>query len=74
MLHGTKSEAQVLVDVGLWEPVDTGWQIRNYAIRQELEVITEWKRRQQSMAAKRTNCVRWHGPDCGCWKSADPIA
>ena len=73
MIHGTRGDANVLVHCGLWD-LDAdghGWWIRNYAQRQELSLVTEVKRRAQRLAAVRTNCVRWHGPECGCWQGAE---
>lgn len=70
-LHGTERHARMLVDVGMWEPADDGWVIRNWATRQELAVITEARRSAQRIAARRTNCRRYHGPDCECWKADD---
>jgi hypothetical protein len=69
-IHATERHAQMLVDGGFWEydPDGRGWIIRNWDTRQELSVITEGKRAAQSMSARKTNCVRWHGPECGCWK------
>lgn len=69
-LHGTPSTAALLVKHGFWESTDTGWQVRNYIERQELAVVTEKKRNAQRLSALRTNCMRKHGPDCGCWKHA----
>lgn len=73
MIHATKADVAILVDVGLWEsdPVDGGWRIRNYIERQELAVVSEVKRASQRLAARRTNCIRWHGKECGCWKGDD---
>jgi hypothetical protein len=72
VLHGTRADAELLVRVGLWDVCPNGgWQIHNYAQRQELALVTEVKRRAQRLAAIRTNCVRWHGPDCGCWQTAE---
>lgn len=67
-IHGTEKHAQMLVEVRLWEYVDGGYDIRNYVERQELAVVTEAKRQAQRMAARRTNCLRYHGKDCGCWR------
>jgi hypothetical protein len=73
MLHGSPADAGVLVRSGLWDedPKGDGWWIHNYAQRQELALVTEVKRRAQRLAAIRTNCVRWHGPDCNCWQAAE---
>jgi len=56
LIHARPAEMSALVEVGLVEPVDGGWQIRNFA-----------KRNPKSTGSK-ANCVRWHGPDCGCWE------
>lgn len=73
MLHGTPADALILERVGLWDadPDGNGWWIHNYAQRQELALVTELKRRSQRLAALRTNCIRWHGPDCGCWQGSE---
>lgn len=67
-VHGTQTTATLLVSYGLWERVTTGWKIRNFEQRQELAIVTEAKRAAAAAAAKKANCIRWHGPDCGCWK------
>lgn len=64
-VHGTTQTANLLTHHGLWEPTLNGWTIHNYAVRQELSVITEAKREARQQAAERGACVRWHGP--GCW-------
>jgi ribonuclease I len=70
MLHGTPADARLLVDVGLWEPNGDGWNIHNYALRQQLTIVTELKRKAQRLGALRANCIRWHGPDCNCWQAS----
>lgn len=67
-VHATASTARLLVKYSLWDEATAGWQIRNFAERQELTIITEAKRLSAHMAALKANCVRWHGPDCHCWK------
>lgn len=65
IIHGNAATARLLVTYGLWaETGVSGWQIVNYATRQELEVITEGKRAAKQLAAEKGNCVRWHGPLC----------
>lgn len=73
MIHGTTADAALLVRCGLWDlhPDGDGWLIRNYATRQELTLVSAVKRQAQSLAAARTNCIRWHGPECGCWQTGD---
>ena len=67
----TEKHTRLLVDVRLWEYVEGGWKIRNYEIRQELSTISEMKREAHRKGARRTNCQRYHGPDCGCWKKEE---
>ena len=67
-IHCTKSLAALLVAHGLWEPDQLGWRIPNWSDRQQTSTATESKRAAQSAGARKANCVRWHGPDCGCWK------
>jgi hypothetical protein len=67
--HGSRRLADILVDVGLWEHAPGGaYQIRNWSRRQETAVVREIRRTMQTMGAKKANCKRWHGPDCGCWE------
>ncbi len=71
-VHGTTTTARLLVKHGLWdETPPRGWCIRNYELRQETAVVTEGKRAAQRAAARRTNCIRYHGQDCGCWRRGD---
>ena len=67
-LHGTPKHAQMLVDVRLWEKATGGYQIRNWEVRQQTATVTELKREIAHKASMKANCIRWHGPDCGCWK------
>jgi hypothetical protein len=69
-VHGNVTTARLLVKYGLWDEGIGGWQIRNYAERQQLAVITETKRLAAQIASQKANCTRWHGKDCGCWKDA----
>jgi len=68
-LSADKTTISLLLACHLWEPVENGWHIRNFAERQELEIITENKRASARLAAAKGNCIRWHGPDCRCWKT-----
>jgi hypothetical protein len=69
-IHGTRATANLLVRHGFWAEAAGGWRIRNYAVRQELAVITAAKKEAQRVASIKANCTRWHGKDCGCWKAA----
>lgn len=65
-IHATNTTARLLVKYGLWDEnaTGTGWTIRNWAERQQAELVTEAKREQFSIAGQKANCARWHGPDC----------
>lgn len=68
--HGNERLARLLVEHRLWEYDPEGggnYVIHNFAIRQELAAITEGKRAAAQLGARKANCRRWHGPDCGCW-------
>lgn len=69
-IHATTTTARLLVKYGLWDEISngTGWTIRNYAERQQLTMVTEAKKATLTAAARKANCVRWHGEECGCWK------
>ena len=67
-VHGSRPAALLLVKYRLWEPVPGGWRIPNFEQRQELAVIAEAKRAAQRAGARKGNCIRHHGPDCGCWR------
>jgi len=67
-VHGTAKTARLLEKYHLWEVGVAGWMICNYAARQELEAVTAGKKAAQQVGAARTNCQRWHGKECGCWK------
>lgn len=67
-IHGTKQTARLLViDRGfgqLWREHIGGWEIVNFAERQELSAITAGKREAARVASEKANCVRWHGTKC----------
>lgn len=65
-IWATSHTAELLVKHELWEVnvYDSGWTIHNYALRQQLAIITEAKREQSSVNAQRAACSRWHGPQC----------
>jgi len=68
-IHGTKKTAQLLVKHFLWEPHPLGWQIRNFATRQQSAATTQAIKNAQRVGALKANCTRWHGPGCGCWEA-----
>ena len=65
-VHGTPTTARLLVVYRLWEETLTGWQIRNFAERQQLQIVTEAKKEFYKERASKGNCTRWHGDKC--WK------
>jgi hypothetical protein len=71
LIHGTERIARMLVDHGLWEynGSPTTYHIRNYEQRQQLNAVSEATKAAMSAAARKTNCERWHGKDCGCWEA-----
>jgi hypothetical protein len=69
-VHGTSTTAKLLVSYGLWEPGIGGWRIHNWDQRQQLAATTEQIRLAQRLGALKANCVRHHGPECGCWREA----
>ena len=68
-VHGRKADAERLVEVGLWAPAPNGWQLRNWDGRQQSVGTSKALRAGQRLGALKANCVRWHGPECGCWKN-----
>ena len=68
-VHGTTGTARLLVKYGLWDEHDiTGYRIHNYAERQQLLSVSDAKRATLTKAARKANCIRWHGEECGCWE------
>lgn len=69
-IHGNPATSRLLVKYELWKETLTGYEIHNYAMRQQLNDVSEAKKAAQSAGAKKGNCQRFHGPDCGCWKES----
>ena len=69
-IHGTSATARLLEKYGLWDEARVGWQIRNYDKRQSLTATSDLVRQSKQRASVKGNCVRHHGPDCGCWQDA----
>lgn len=66
-VHGTNATARLLEQYQLWEPCPQGWQIVNFAQRQQLDAVSAGKREAMRVGAARGACSRWHGPHC--WKN-----
>lgn len=69
-IHGNEATARLLVKYRLWTEIPAGYKIPNFDARQELAIVAEAKRAAQKAGAAKGNCIRHHGPDCGCWKDA----
>lgn len=68
-VHGTNATAKLLVKYDLWIEMTAAWTIKNFDQRQELDVIAETKAAAKSASGRKAACVKWHGPNCGCWKN-----
>ena len=71
-VHGRKADADRLVRHGLWDAVERGWQIHDYAQLQQTSDTTESIRAERRRASIKGNCIRHHGEDCGCWRGGLP--
>ena len=68
-LDARKTDAERLVKVGLWdEDPDGGWMVHNFAEYQQTSQVTTELRAHRQAAAAKGNCIRHHGPACGCWR------
>lgn len=67
-IHATSATARLLVKHRLWEEKGSGYVIRNFDSRQEMAVVAEAKQAARRASALKANCIRHHGPKCGCWK------
>jgi hypothetical protein len=56
MLHGTRKEAQELVEVGLWDLAQGGWDVHDWA---EYQPSTE-EHVKRSNKARQAAQARWH--------------
>jgi hypothetical protein len=67
-VHGRRTDADRLVRNGLWKPTAEGWVIHDYEQMQQTSDTTAQIRADRQRAAVKGNCIRHHGPDCGCWR------
>lgn len=69
-LHGRRSDAAALVDVGLWEDLGgDGWLIHGWDEYQQSTETTEEVRAKQKAGSAKGNCRRWHPAGCECWQT-----
>jgi hypothetical protein len=59
LLHGTKRDAEQLVDVGLWVPNPTGWDIHGWLDKQ----ASSEEHAARKARAKAAAMNRWHGKE-----------
>lgn len=67
LIHGTQREANELVEATLWHPCMGGWQINGWSEFQPSSKEHANRRDSLRRSSAKGNCVRHHGPDCGCW-------
>ena len=58
-IHGRPTDAQHLVEVGLWLPRPGGWDIKDWDESQP----TSQETKDRSARARAAALQRWHGPD-----------
>jgi hypothetical protein len=58
-VHGTPADAAVLVDAELWEPIATGWRIRNFGTRQVVGAAQQVMHESKAAAGKKGAEKRW---------------
>jgi hypothetical protein len=63
-VHGTTKTARLLEKYRLWTEAPGGWQIVNYAERQQLSLIADMKSEARHRSSVKANCVRHHGDSC----------
>jgi hypothetical protein len=63
-VHGTAKTARLLEKYRLWEEATAGWQIVNYAQRQQISLVSDAKHAARAVASAKANCVRHHGDSC----------
>lgn len=76
LIHGRKSHADMLVEVGLWETTKTGWRIPKYADWQDTTDEVAASQAAKSAAGHKRACLRWHTqpcPDPACRPSSNVI-
>lgn len=58
-IHGTPPLARLLVEVGLWEQAEKGWQISRYAEHQPTMAMREAIEKAKSEAGRKAANARW---------------
>ena len=58
-IHGTPGDAEILVNIGLWEAAEGGWRIKNFGTRQVVGAAQQIVSEQKSAAGKKGAEARW---------------
>ena len=67
-LHASRAHVALLEEVGLWDRNGTGWNIHNWAERQETQAqLAESKRLKRKAACERYQREGKHPEGCECW-------
>ena len=69
-IHASTPDAEALVDVRLWHHTEGGYPINDWDEYQPTSEASNARRDSLKKAARKGNCLRHHGPDCGCWAKA----
>jgi hypothetical protein len=77
-IHATPTTADLLVKYRLWANNCDGWEIVNFAKRNQTAAVTEAKEEALSVAGRKANCVRHHGSNDwvegkGCYRLDGPF-
>ena len=64
IVHGNQKTGRLLVKYRLWEEATGGFQIVNFATRQQSNSLSQAIHASQSEGGKRGNCKRHHGELC----------
>lgn len=62
-IHGTPSDARLLVEARLWEEWERGWRVVNYADHQPTREMTEAAAKARSEIARDAARARWDRAD-----------
>lgn len=76
LVHGKKTHAALLVEVGLWETTKTGWTIPKYGQWQDTTTEIEQSKAAKVAGGKKRACTRWHTQPCarpGCQTGAGNV-
>ncbi len=55
LMHGRKRDAELLVEVGMWEPIEGGWMIHDWAAFQPSDEESQ----ARTEKAKKAAAARW---------------